>query len=58
MAVGKDEILLESGTNEIEIMEFTIDGVLYGINVAKVTEIMISAPVDRKSTRLNSSHIH
>ena len=45
MAVGKDEILLESGTNEIEIMEFTIDGSLYGINVAKVTEIMISAPV-------------
>lgn len=43
--VGKDEILLESGTNEIEIMEFTIDGVLYGINVAKVKEIMISAPV-------------
>ena len=29
-------ILLESGTNEIEIMEFTIDGNLYGINVAKV----------------------
>ena len=28
-------ILLESGTNEIEIMEFTIDGELYGINVAK-----------------------
>ena len=29
-------ILLESGTNEIEIMEFTINGNLYGINVAKV----------------------
>lgn len=38
-------ILLESGTNEIEIMEFTIDGNLYGINVAKVREIMMSAPV-------------
>ena len=38
-------ILLESGTNEIEIMEFTIDGNLYGINVAKVKEIMIAAPV-------------
>ena len=35
----------ESGTNEIEIMEFTIDGNLYGINVAKVREILISAPV-------------
>lgn len=38
-------ILLESGTNEIEIMEFTIDGSLYGINVAKVREIILSAPV-------------
>ena len=40
-------ILLESGTNEIEIMEFTIDGSLYGINVAKVREIIMSAPVKR-----------
>ena len=38
-------ILLESGTNEIEIMEFTIGGNLYGINVAKVREIMMAAPV-------------
>ncbi len=38
-------ILLESGTNEIEIMEFTIDGELYGINVAKVKEIMMTEPV-------------
>jgi two-component system chemotaxis response regulator CheV len=38
-------ILLESGTNEIEIMEFTIDDNLYGINVAKVREIIMSAPV-------------
>ena len=41
----KSEILLETGTNEIEIMEFTIDGNLYGINVAKVREIMMSSPV-------------
>ena len=41
----KQGILLESGTNEIEIMKFTIGGNLYGINVAKVREIMISAPV-------------
>ena len=34
--VHNSGILLESGTNEIEIMEFTIDGNLYGINVAKV----------------------
>ena len=38
-------ILLESGTNEIEIMEFTINENLYGINVAKVREIIMSAPV-------------
>ncbi|MCL2632893.1 MAG: chemotaxis protein [Oscillospiraceae bacterium] len=34
------DILLESGTNELEIMEFTIAGVSFGINVAKITEIM------------------
>lgn len=39
------EILLESGTNEIEIMQFTIYGELYGINVAKVREIMMAAKV-------------
>ena len=43
--VQNSGILLESGTNEIEIMEFTIDGSLYGINVAKVREIIMSAPV-------------
>lgn len=39
------EILLESGTNELEIMEFTIGKELFGINVAKVREIMRYAPV-------------
>ena len=45
MEENKQGILLESGTNEIEIMKFTIGGNLFGINVAKVREIMISAPV-------------
>ncbi len=45
MEKEKTGILLESGTNEMEIMEFTIEGNLYGINVAKVREIMMSAPV-------------
>ena len=36
----KKEILLEVGTNELEIMEFTVDGRSFGINVAKVLEIM------------------
>ena len=37
---GNTDILLESGTNELEIVEFTIDGNVYGINVAKVREII------------------
>ena len=46
MAILKDdEILLESGTNEIQILRFTIDDVLYGINVAKVRQITIPSPV-------------
>ena len=33
-------ILLETGTNELEILEFLISGNSYGINVAKITELM------------------
>lgn len=40
--MAQTEILLETGTNEIEIMQFTIYGELYGINVAKVREIMMA----------------
>ena len=46
-------ILMESGTNELEVLEFTVGNNHYGINVAKIKEIV---PLDRKSTRLNSSH--
>ena len=45
MEDNKRGILLDSGTNEIEVMKFTMGGNLYGINVAKGVEIMISAPV-------------
>ncbi len=45
MEKEKEGILLESGTNEIEIMKFTIQGEFYGINVAKVKEIMMAAKV-------------
>lgn len=38
--VKKKEILLESGTNELEVMEFTIDSKHFGINVSKVVEIL------------------
>jgi len=39
------KILLENGTNELEILEFTVAGNSYGINVAKVTEIINYQPV-------------
>ena len=45
MEKEKEGILLESGTNEIEIMKFTIQGEFYGINVAKVKKIMMSEKV-------------
>ena len=43
MADEKNGILLESGTNEFEIVEFTVGGVHYGINVAKVREVIQSS---------------
>ncbi len=43
MAVEKNGILLESGTNEFEIVEFLVGAVHYGINVAKVREVIQSA---------------
>lgn len=33
-------ILLENGTNELEVLEFTLAGNSYGINVAKIREII------------------
>lgn len=33
-------ILLESGTNEVEILEFLVNGQNFGINVAKIQEIV------------------
>ncbi|WP_458863804.1 chemotaxis protein [Acidaminobacterium chupaoyuni] len=41
----QNEILLEAGTNELEIMEFTIGGEVYGINVAKIREILQMMPI-------------
>ena len=41
----KEGILLESGTNEIEIMKFRVLGEFYGINVAKVKEIMMTEKI-------------
>ena len=38
-------ILLESGTNELEILEFALGNNHYGINVAKIREILQYMPV-------------
>ena len=40
MGLTDSNILLETGTNEFEILEFIISGNSYGINVAKITELM------------------
>ncbi|HAG68489.1 MAG TPA: chemotaxis protein CheV [Lachnospiraceae bacterium] len=45
-------ILLENGTNELEVLEFTINDRCYGINVAKVNEIITYQPV----TPIPNSH--
>ncbi len=34
------KILLENGTNELEVLEFMVGGNSYGINVAKIKEII------------------
>lgn len=39
------KILLENGTNELEVLEFKLDGNAYGINVAKIKEIITYQPV-------------
>lgn len=44
--MAKDSgILLESGTNELEIVEFEVAGNRYGINVIKVKEIIVPMPI-------------
>jgi Chemotaxis signal transduction protein len=47
-------ILLESGTNEFEIIEFSVGNISYGINVAKVREIINLVPV----TAMPNSHAY
>ena len=44
-------ILLESGTNELEILQFKVGDNFYGINVAKIREILsyVKPTPDRKS---------
>lgn|SRR5690625_1393350 len=44
MAINTD-ILLESGTNELEVVMFTVAGETFGINVLKVREIIQPIPI-------------
>ena len=53
-AEEKKGILLETGTNEFEIVEFSIGNVNYGINVAKVREVITRTPV----TEMPQAHPH
>lgn len=41
----ESNILLESGTNELEVLEFTVGEQSFGINIAKVIEIMHYQPM-------------
>jgi len=52
VANDKKGILLETGTNEFEIVEFRVGNVSYGINVAKVREVINVVPV----TQMPKSH--
>ena len=45
MTTDNQGILLESGTNEFEIVEFSVGITTYGINVAKVREVINRVPV-------------
>ena len=49
---NQTKILFESGTNELEIMEFTVGGELFGINIAKIREIMRA----QETKRMPNSH--
>ncbi len=46
-------ILLETGTNEVEFLEFTVSGQHFGVNVAKVTQALVWK--DQKLTKLPHS---
>lgn len=52
VANDKKGILLETGTNEFEIVEFKVGNVSYGINVAKVREVINLVPI----TEMPNSH--
>ena len=52
MSKHLSNILTEAGTNEVEVLVFKLNGGHYGVNVAKVREIITMIPL----TRLPNSH--
>lgn len=54
MVLRESNILLESGTNEIEVIVFTVGTGTYGINVLKVREVINAVTI----TPILSSHQH
>lgn len=52
MSYSQTDILLESGTNELEVVLFNLDDGVFGINVLKVREIINVEPV----TKIPNSH--
>lgn len=52
MSSSQTDILLESGTNELEVVMFEIDSGVFGINVLKVREIINAVEV----TKIPNSH--
>ena len=47
MTIADSNILLETGTNELAILEFIVSGNSFGINVAKITQLMQAMPLQR-----------
>ena len=52
--MANDGILLESGTNEVEILEFVVDGQPFGVNVLKIQAIEQYDP--SRITQIQLSH--
>ena len=52
--MANDGILLESGTNEVEILEFVVDGQPFGVNVLKIQAIEQYDPA--RVTQIQLSH--
>lgn len=53
MSISDSSVLLKAGTNEVEFIEFYVGGQSYGINVAKVKQVLPWNPKDM--TRLDQS---